>query len=244
MGKVKQFPDGGRKLSNAKVENPCTCGSPFRDLDDRCLRCKKQIDPQRAQKLEFHRKVSEIPSCKCSDKSKESWGARTTSIEGLELCNFCDSRFGGEIQDPEDISAKEEIARKEAASKALKLKIEAEIKRIISEAQGGKIIYLYRSHYVSVDSFNNFGGQISATAPFNDVEIKFAGTQGWRVVEAIPRTSGETLQNYEGFGKAWAGGIGGTVVGAYVLMEFAVTSTNAVTSEDLIRETVSQYLTT
>lgn len=224
------------------LESPCTCGAPFRDYDDRCLRCKKQIDPQRAEKLPFHRKVSEIPICKCSDKSKESWGKRPTSVEGLELCNFCDSRLGGEIEEPEDVSAKEELAKRDAAAKALKQKIESEVKRIISEAKSGKTIYLYRSHYVSVDSFNNFGGQISKIAPFNDLEIKFAGTQGWRVIEAIPRTAGETLQNYEGFGKAWAGGIGGTVVGAYVLMEFAVTSANADSSEDLVRQTVTQYL--
>lgn len=230
-------------MATNKLDNPCACGSPFRDYDNRCLRCKKQIDPQRAEKLEFHRKVSEIPICKCSDKSKESWGSRSTSVEGLELCNFCDSRFGGQIAEPEDVATKEENARREAAAKALKQKIESEIKRIITEARSGKTIYLYRSHYVSVDSFNNFGGQVSTIAPFNDLEIKFTGAQGWRVIEAIPRTAGETLQNYEGFGKAWAGGIGGTIVGAYVLMEFAVTSSNVDASEDLIRQTVNQYLT-
>lgn len=239
---TKILTHGGIELSGKRLETPCTCGSPFRDYDDRCLRCKKQIDPQRAEKLSFHRKVSEIPICKCSETSKESWGKRSTSIEGLELCNFCDSRFGGEVEEPEDAAAKEEIARREAADKALKQKIENEVKRIISDARGGKTIYLYRSHYVSVDSFNNFGGQISTLVPFNDLEIKFAGAQGWRVVEAIPRTSGETLQNYEGFGKAWAGGIGGTVVGAYVLMEYSLTATNVDTSEELIRQTVSQYL--
>jgi hypothetical protein len=95
---------------------------------------------------------------------------------------------------------------------------------------------------VSVDSFNNFGGKISSVAAFNDLQVKAAGAQGWRVVEAIPRTSGETLENFEGFGKAWAGGIGGSVVGAYVLMEFVVTASNAEASSELIRETVSQYL--
>lgn len=223
-------------------ENPCACGSPFRDYDNRCLRCKKQIDPLRAEKLAFHRKVGEIPICKCSEKSRESWGKRETSIEGLELCNFCDCRFDGIIDEPEDLAAKQEAAKREADAKLLKQKIDLEVQRVISEAQNGKTIFLYRSHYVSVDSFNNFGGQISHLAPFNDLEIKIAGVQGWRVIEAIPRTSGETLQNYEGFGKAWAGGIGGTVIGAYVLMEYAVTSSNVNSSEELIRETLSQYV--
>ena len=100
---------------------------------------------------------------------------------------------------------------------------------MITDAKSGSPVYPYRSIYVSVDSFNNFGGKISSVAAF-------------RVVEAIPRTSGETLENFEGFGKAWAGGIGGSVVGAYVLMEFVVTASNAEASSELIRETVSQYL--
>ena len=53
---------------------------------------------------------------------------------------------------------------------------------------------------------------------------------------------GEALQNYEGFGKAWAGGIGGSVIGAYVLMEFTVTSTNADSSEVWIKESVEDYI--
>jgi hypothetical protein len=200
------------------------------------------IDQKRASALPFHRKISEIPICKCSTTTLKSWGQRKTTIEELELCNFCDSRIGGEVEDVEDLAAKELAAEKAKAALLRSKKLDEEILRVITDAKNGTPVYLYRSIYVSVDSFNNFGGKISSVAAFNDLQVKAAGAQGWRVVEAIPRTSGETLENFEGFGKAWAGGIGGSVVGAYVLMEFVVTASNAEASSELIRETVSQYL--
>ena len=230
------------KLKSKESTEPCSCGSPFRDYDDRCLRCKKMIDQKRASALPFHRKISEIPICKCSTTTLKSWGQRKTTIEELELCNFCDSRIGGEVEDVEDLAAKELAAEKAKAALLRSKKLDEEILRVITDAKNGTPVYLYRSIYVSVDSFNNFGGKISSVAAFNDLQVKAAGAQGWRVVEAIPRTSGETLENFEGFGKAWAGGIGGSVVGAYVLMEFVVTASNAEASAELIRETVSQYL--
>ena len=229
-------------MKSKETTDPCSCGSPFRDYDDRCLRCKKMIDQKRASALPFHRKISEIPICKCSTTTLESWGKRKTTIEELELCNFCDSRFGDEVEDVEDLAARELAAEREKAAILHSKRLDQEILRVMTNAKNGTPVYLYRSLYVSVDSFNNFGGRISTVAAFDDLQVKAAGAQGWRVVEAIPRTSGETLENFEGFGKAWAGGIGGSVVGAYVLMEFVVTASNAEASAELIRETVSQYL--
>lgn len=225
-----------------KTDTLCSCGTPFRDFDNQCLRCKKTIDPKRAENLEFHRTVAEAGNCSCSETSRESWGGRETLIEGLFLCNFCDKNLGGPVEDPKENLAKEAIARQEAAKKVLEERVNQEFQRIVSDTQNGKSVYLYRSFYVSVDSFNDFGGNISQMAPFNDSEVKMAGTRGWRAIEAIPRTAGSTLQNYEGFGKAWAGGIGGTVVGAYVLMEFVVTPQNVDASRDLILETVRHYI--
>lgn len=230
-------------MKSKESTEPCSCGSPFRDYDNRCLRCKKLIDQTRANTLPFHRKISEIPVCKCSTTTLESCGKRKTTIENLELCNFCDSRFGDEVEDIEDLAATELAAGREKAALLRSKKLDEEILRVIADAKSGTPVYLYRSIYVSVDSFNNFGGKISSVAVFNDLQVKAAGAQGWRVVEAIPRTSGETLENFEGLGKAWAGGIGGSVVGAYVLMEFVVTASNADTSSELVREIVSQYLT-
>jgi hypothetical protein len=223
--------------------NPCTCGTPFRDYDNRCLRCKKQIEPNRAEKLPFHRLISEIKPCKCSVDNREQKGVRATSVAELILCNDCDLRVGGpEIEELEVKVAREQSLRKAEEAKALEERITKEVERITSEAKSGKDIYLYRSVYVSIDSQNVLGNSQTSIAPFNDVNVKQAGAQGWKVVEAIPRTLGEALQNYEGFGKAWEGAIGGSVIGAYVLMEYKVTSMNAESAEVLIRENVENYL--
>ncbi len=223
------------------TDNPCSCGTPWRDYDNRCLRCKKSIENSRAEQLPYSRKISEIGDCKCTEKSKNSWGTRDTTVENLFLCNFCDLKLPGRIEDLEETKAQEELIRQVNSRKKRLENIEAEVVRIIREAKSGKRLYLYRSHYVSIDSYNNFGGEIATFAPFDDIEVRIAGTNGWRAIEALPRTSGDTLQNYEGFGKAWAGGIGGSVVGAYVLMEYEINQENVEASEDLIRFTVSSY---
>lgn len=221
-----------------KTEIPCKCGTPWRDFDNRCLRCKKTIEDNRANSLEFHRKLSEIAPCKCSDTSIENWGKRTTLVEGLLLCNFCDLKIGNFVDEAQQKAAKEEMVRQKAHQEAFEAKIMQEVSRIVEEAKSGKSIYLYRSVYVSVDSFTDFGGQISQLAPFNDVDVRIAGLNGWRVISSIPKTAGSTLQNYEGFGKAWAGGIGGTVVGAYVIMEYEINAKNVQSSRDLIEQSV------
>lgn len=73
-------------------ESNCSCGLPWRDVDNRCARCKRNIPSERTAKLEFHRSIGEIADCKCSDTVKASWGSRTTEFEGFYLCNFCDSK--------------------------------------------------------------------------------------------------------------------------------------------------------
>lgn len=223
--------------------NPCACGTPFRDYDNKCLRCKKQIDPKRAEKLPYHRKVEEIKPCQCTVEVRKEVGVRTTLVADLELCNNCDLRVGGpEYEEPDVAKAREDALRKESASKALEARRSIEVKRIIQEAKSGNTVYLYKSIYMSIDSLSAVAGDQSTLASFSDRNIKELGAQGWRVIEAIPRTMGEALQNYEGFGKAWAGGIGGSVIGAYVLMEYAINSNNVNVSEDLIRQSVADYL--
>lgn len=225
------------------MANPCTCGAPFRDYDNMCLRCRKQIDPKRAEKLSFHRSINEIKPCRCSEDSRKEFGIRSTLFEELALCSKCDLRVGGpEIEEPEVVKSREDSLRRESEAKALEERRLAEVERIVKEAKSGNAIYLYKSIYMSVDSLSAVAGDQSTLAVFSDKRVKEAGVQGWRVIEAIPRTMGEALQNYEGFGKTWAGGIGGSVIGSYILMEFVVTSTNADSAQVLIRETVEDYI--
>lgn len=70
----------------------CSCGAPWRDIDDQCFRCKKVISPDRLELLPLHRQIDEIGDCKCAETVTNSWGSRSTKFDGLFLCNFCDLR--------------------------------------------------------------------------------------------------------------------------------------------------------
>lgn len=70
----------------------CACGLPWKDVDDRCGRCKKRIKEDRLEKLPLFRQVEEISACKCSETVVKNWGSRTTNFPELFLCNFCDLR--------------------------------------------------------------------------------------------------------------------------------------------------------
>ena len=71
---------------------------------------------------------------------------------------------------------------------------------------------------------------------YDDTSIRIAGLEGWRVVGVVPKTFGTALINNEGFNKVWGGGVGGAVVGAYVLLELEVSSRNYARLESDISE--------
>ena len=56
-------------------------------------------------------------------------------------------------------------------------------------------------------------------------EIRRYGYAGWEAVGIIPSTYGEGLLNesFNGVAESWGGGIGGLVVGAYILLRFTIT---------------------
>ena len=70
----------------------CACGVPWKDIDDKCGRCKRRIKEDRLEKLPLYRQLNEIAPCKCSETVSKNWGSRITKIDGVFLCNFCDSR--------------------------------------------------------------------------------------------------------------------------------------------------------
>lgn len=126
---------------------------------------------------------------------------------------------------------KEELAR----AKAL---FNDELKRITSLVRNGKSISLYKSFYISVNSEIEYGSGRRQINPYDDSRVKQAGLFGWQIIGLVPKTFGSALVNQEGFGKAWAGGIGGNVIGSYVLMEYKLTSENLEDSLEILKETI------
>ncbi len=122
-----------------------------------------------------------------------------------------------------------------AAHEAERTALIAEEKsRIKQEVEGGGVLYLHKTEYVNVDS--TLGEVDINVGPYDDTSVRIAGLEGWRVVGVVPKTFGTALINNEGFNKVWGGGVGGAVIGAYILLELEVTSKNYLRLEGDIAE--------
>jgi len=66
----------------------------------------------------------------------------------------------------------------------------------------------------------------SIQGTFDFAELQAAGLNGWQIHAVIPKTKGVGLknENLNNFFNAWGGGIGGNVVGAFVLLSKTVES--------------------
>ena len=122
--------------------------------------------------------------------------------------------------------------REEARQKT----IEDEFERIQVDVKRGLPCFLHTSQYISVDS--EITGTVFPISPYDDSGVRVAGLSGWKVVGTIPHTIGTALQNTEGFNSVWAGGVGGSVIGAYVLLELEITSNNL----EMMKEDILEYL--
>ncbi len=81
------------------MNKACSCGIPFRDFDNRCLRCNGEIPETRAHKLDFYRELKDIPPCQCESSILAITGTRSTTIEAVFLCNSC-NMIASELQIP------------------------------------------------------------------------------------------------------------------------------------------------
>lgn len=73
---------------------------------------------------------------------------------------------------------------------------------------------LFRWIYIQVDS--EVEGDV--IGQFDITELQVAGLEGWDVVAVLPRTLGVGLKNISTNGNSWGAGIGGNVMGVYVIL--------------------------
>jgi len=135
-----------------------------------------------------------------------------------------------------ETQSKEANAQKEARESERQAHISEEHSRIIGDVKKGFQCYLHKTEYINVDS-ELTGGSFDF-GEYDDSNVRLSGLEGWRVVGLIPRTFGTLLQNTTGMNSAWAGGVGGIVSGAYVLMELELTPSNV----DTLSSEIEEYL--
>jgi hypothetical protein len=112
--------------------------------------------------------------------------------------------------------------------------IASEHARIHEYVKNGLPCFLYMTHFMSIDS--EIDGLNVDFPTLDDSAIRVAGLSGWRVRGVVPRTYGAALLNSVGMNKEWGAGVGGAVVGGYVLMELEVTAQNIHKIDDEIME--------
>jgi hypothetical protein len=93
-----------------------------------------------------------------------------------------------------------------------------------TQFDSGSELKMYSSIYLEVDSLSD-GAQLGT---FSIASLQAAGLQGWKVIATVPRTAGIGLANTQtsGFNTStvWGGGMGGNVIGVYLILEKPIKS--------------------
>lgn len=134
------------------------------------------------------------------------------------------------------VQSKEAETQKEQRRIVRQNFIKEEHARILSDVKAGFKCYLHKTNYINVDS-EITGGSFSF-GKYDDSSVRLSGLEGWKVVGVVPRTFGTILENNVGMNSVWAGGVGGNVSGAYVLMELELTAANV----DILADEIEEYL--
>jgi ribosomal protein L40E len=144
-------------------------------------------------------------------------------------CGSCmNTRLQMQSQEAQSLREERETARQH--------RISEELNRILADVKLGFKCYLHKTEYINVDS--ELSGDSFNFGEYDDSNVRLSGLEGWKVVGMVPRTFGTLLQNTSGMNSVWAGGTGGNVSGAYVLMELELTPSNV----DTLTEEIEEYL--
>lgn len=153
----------------------------------------------------------------------------------MAACNVCGEKAGLGKSVCVNCAAK---AQQEAAENAARRRSDeaqafaAEVQEKLGEWRNyaktqfdsGSELKMYNSIYLEVDSLSD-GQQLGI---FSIASLQAAGLQGWKVIAVVPRTAGIGLANTQtqGFNTStvWGGGMGGNVIGVYLLLEKPIKS--------------------
>lgn len=151
----------------------------------------------------------------------EAWGTCCVrcgqAVDSEKLKQLDDINASKEAEKIAEEEAKRRVEEEQRQAREAALAAEVdELREVLrNNIQSGERIYSYRSVYVPVNSYI----QGDEVGEFDIQPIRLLGIMGWRVVSAVPRTSGEALTNISTSGKSWGAGMGGNVLGVHILLE-------------------------
>lgn len=117
---------------------------------------------------------------------------------------------------------------------------ERKVGELSQRLQAGAKVILYDSIYLPVDSEVN---ETRAAESFDIAPLTLAGSLGWDVVSVVPKTVGVGLTNVSADTlRSWGGGIGGNVIGVYVLLKKEILPQSNADQTIALQQYVSQTL--
>ena len=162
----------------------------------------------------------------------------------MASCDTCGGKAGMFAHECESCTNKrlrdqEERQRAARAAKAeqRQREINDNHSAIVNAVRNGEVRYIYDTAYVDIDSrFMN------EELPLDVSNLVIAGWNGWRVETTFPRTFGMTLENKDGYGYvSFAGGLGGHVFGAYIVISMELNQGNIEERQSFLRENLEKY---
>ena len=157
---------------------------------------------------------------------------------GKKLCESCTAKANEQKRkeaaaasarkaEEDRVRREAEEERKRQAELARQQRYQAYVKGRLDEMHSlvdqGVNPFLYDVIVISAQS--RFNEKNIGAAPNLD-ELRSYGWAGWDIVGIIPSTYGEALTNTSygaSSGTTWGAGVGGLVIGAYVLLKFEIT---------------------
>lgn len=144
-----------------------------------------------------------------------------------DQCRDCKRQQQERRQGEIDVSERRANAERSAHLDAQRADYVAACKALIaSNLAVGRPAYLHNSVYLQVDS-----EVMGEPAGVWDIALlQSLGMEGWEIVGIVPRTSGIGLTNTTAGTRypetSWGGGIGGNIVGAYILLRYTMIPDN------------------
>lgn len=165
------------------------------------------------------------------------------------LCNTCKQDAEREAKERADEEEQKRIEHNQQVAEQKRVEREQGLSRIANskltaikkQIDDGNSIILFNEVYLPVDSKvvkENVVDQFSLGT------LRRYGINGWDVVAVIPRTSGVALTNVSlgaSSGQTWGAGVGGNIIGVYLVLKKELTHKNC-PSDEVLQHYIKQHL--
>lgn len=167
---------------------------------------------------------------------------------GSRQCDDCKARLEAEEAQKQAALAESERQRRAEWEDQRRRLFEAELAAVNSKVLSGQKVFLYDTIYLPVDS-KVLGKSVHKSFDLS-ASLRTFGLDGWDVAATVPKTVGIGLTDEAIRGRAlfedsgrleYTGGLGGNVVGVYLVLRKELSKVDLDNSADELRRYVWEY---